>query len=140
MRFALTRSNLRPILDELTLREPVFHRKAFGTSRDDFERATAPHYWEVGASGRRYSRQFILDELEKTPPVDAERSGWQAYDAALQQLGANTYLMTYSLRQIERLSRRATIWRRNSDGWRILYHQGTLAAEEDERRECLAFR
>ena len=41
--------------------------------------------------------------------------------------------MTYTLRQLERVTRRATIWERTSEGWRILYHQGDLvAAEEDD--------
>ena len=44
-----------------------------------------------------------------------------------------SYLFTYTLRQRERLTRRATIWQSTGDGWRILYHQGTLvSAEEDD--------
>jgi len=39
----------------------------------------------------------------------------------------------YNLDQGKRLTRRATIWRNTSEGWRILYHQGTIAsAEEDD--------
>jgi len=34
-----------------------------------------------------------------------------------------------------RLTRRATIWQKTSDGWKILYHQGTIAQEG--RREFL---
>jgi hypothetical protein len=26
----------------------------------------------------------------------------------------------------ERITRRATIWRRHVDGWKIVYHQGTI--------------
>jgi hypothetical protein len=28
-----------------------------------------------------------------------------------------------------RLSRRATIWQRATDGWKILYHQGTIVQD-----------
>src|SRR5690348_14176155 len=52
------------VRDELMKREPIFHRPEFGTTRADFERMTAPTFWEVGASGRRFSRQFVLDTLE----------------------------------------------------------------------------
>src|SRR5262245_44008821 len=45
---------------DLLQREPLFHRPEFGTTRPDFERMMAPEFWEVGASGRRYSREFVL--------------------------------------------------------------------------------
>jgi hypothetical protein len=51
---------LQPILDELRRREPIFHSQEFGSTTADFERSTTPNFWEVGASGRRYSREFIL--------------------------------------------------------------------------------
>ena len=131
--FSHTDPQLLPVLEELRRREPIFHTREFGTTRAEFERATAPEYWEASASGRRYSREFILSELEKHPPVDAAAAGWESHDHAVRQLGANTYLMTYTLRQRERVTRRATIWQRTGEGWRILYHQGTIVeAEEDD--------
>jgi hypothetical protein len=131
--FSHTDPDLISVLDELRVREPIFHSKEFGSTRGDFEKATAPEYWETSASGRRYSREFILTGLEQNPPVDAIAAGWKCYDHALRRLGADTYLLTYTLRQIERLTRRATIWQKTSEGWRILYHQGTIvSAEEDD--------
>jgi len=38
------------------------------------------------------------------------------------------YLFTYTLIQGERVTRRSTIWRRNPEGWQILFHQGTAVA------------
>lgn len=132
--FTRTDPALAVVLEELKRREPIFHTEAFGASRAEFERATAPDYWEASASGRRYSRGFILDEIEKYPPVDAAAAGWKSYDHAVRQLGADIYLMTYTLRQRERVTRRATIWERTPEGWRIVYHQGTIvAAEEDDQ-------
>jgi hypothetical protein len=52
-------------LEELIRREPIFHRSEFGTTRADFERMTVPDFWEIGASGRRYNREYVLDELER---------------------------------------------------------------------------
>jgi hypothetical protein len=130
--FTHTDPDLMSVLEELSHREPIFHTREFGATRADFERATAPEYWEASASGRRYSRQFILDELEKHPPVDAESGGWRSEDHAVRRLGSDTYLMTYTLRQRERITRRATIWQRTADCWRILYHQGTIVQAEDD--------
>jgi len=128
-------SELLPVFEELRCREPIFHTAAFGTTLVDFERATAPEYWEVGASGRRYTRDFILRTLTQSPPIDAAVAGWQSSDFGLRRIGPDTYLFTYTLRQAERLSRRATIWQITGEGWRILYHQGTIVSAGEELRK-----
>jgi len=131
--FTHTDPNLHPVLEELKRREPIFHTREFGTTRAEFEKVVAPEYWEASASGRRYSREFILNELEKHPPVDAASAGWASEDHAVRKLGPDIYLMTYTLRQLERVTRRATIWQRTPEGWRIVFHQGTIvSAEEDD--------
>ena len=122
-----------PVLDELRNREPIFHTERFGRSLEDFQRSTAPDFWEVGASGRRYSRDFILGMRSRELLVDADVPGWKASDFGLRRLGPDCYLLTYTLDQTGRLTRRATIWEKADDGWRILYHQGTMVtANEDD--------
>jgi hypothetical protein len=119
-------SELAEILGELSRREPIFHRAEFGTSRADFERMTADGFWEIGASGRCYSREFVLDTLEKrfsAPHHDA----WETKDFQCMRLSDDLYLLTYTLVQDgTRVTRRSTIWRRAADEWKILFHQGTL--------------
>ncbi len=56
-------SELLPVLDELRPREPIFHRPELGVSVEDLERQVAPDLWEMGASGRRYSRDYVPDTL-----------------------------------------------------------------------------
>ncbi len=68
----VTKPEHMPVLHELMQREPIFHRPEFGTARKDFEKMTAHTFWEVGASGRRYSRQYVLDTLEKRHENPAE--------------------------------------------------------------------
>lgn len=129
--FAVVPPGLAGVLEELRPREPIFHTAAFGSTRAEWERSTAPDYWEVGASGRRYSRAFILDHLQENPPVDAISAGWMCSDFGLRQLGPQVYWLTYTLRQDERITRRSTVWEKNTDGWRILFHQGTIVSGED---------
>ena len=131
--FTHTEYELLSILEELRQREPIFHSPGFGSSLAEYEEGTATDYWEVGASGRRYSRDFILRNLYDKPPAFANSLGWESWDHALRRLGTDTYLITYVLQQGDRLTRRATIWQSTPDGWRILYHQGTVvSAEEDD--------
>lgn len=124
-----TDPELQDVLAELSAREPIFHRPEFGTTRADFERMMAADFWETGASGCRYSRQFVLDELEQRfshPHEDI----WETRDFHCRQLGPGTYLLTYTLLQNQtRLTRRMTLWQRADDGWKILYHQGTLVQD-----------
>ena len=123
---------LQAILDELRSREPIFHTPRFGQSLEDFQRSTAPDFWEVGASGRRYSRDFILGMRAKDELVDADAAGWKASGFGLRQLGPNCFLLTYTLDQAGRLTRRATIWEQTAAGWRILYHQGTIVTTNED--------
>ena len=45
----------------LAAREPIFHQPEFGTLREDVDAMTTVGFWEVGASGREYSRSVILE-------------------------------------------------------------------------------
>jgi hypothetical protein len=117
---------LADVMDELQAREPIFHRPEWGTARADFERMTAEDFWEVGASGKRYSREQVLDVLEVRHATPQEE-GLEAFGFHCRRLAEDVYLLTYTLRQPEdRWTRRATIWQRSADGWKIVYHQGTL--------------
>ena len=116
------------VRDELMQLEPLFHRAGFGTARKDFEKMTAPEFWEVGASGRRFSRQFVLSTLEKRYE-HATEDVWEIGDFHCLAIAPDNYLVTYTLIQGQRVTRRATIWRRAPDGWQAVYHQGTVVAQ-----------
>lgn len=123
-----TAAHLQPVLEALRQREPIFHHPEFGTTRAHHQRMTAEDFWEVGASGRRYSRAFVLDLLDQREPDPAERD-WQTRDFQCRELGPDTYLLTYTLAQGERISRRSTIWRCCDGQWQVLFHQGTLVTD-----------
>ena len=61
----VTEPVLRDVLEELKAREPIFHRPEFGTTKVDFEGMLHEGFWEIGASGRRYSKAYVLNELEQ---------------------------------------------------------------------------
>ena len=112
-------------LEELERREPLFQRNELGTERRDFEEMIAEDFWEVGASGRRYSREYVLDQLEErhSKPHD---DAWETRDFHCSEIALDNYLLTYTLLQGDRLTRRATLWRRVENRWKIVYHQGTI--------------
>jgi hypothetical protein len=123
-----TPPHLQGVLDELRRREPIFHHPGFGTSRADYMRMTTDDFWEIGASGQRYSREFVLDVLEARLANPVDESDWESRDFQVRELASDVYLLTYTLRQGERLTRRSTIWRRADGDWKVVFHQGTVVA------------
>lgn len=84
----ITDTTLMSVLDELRNREPIFHRPELGTTRADFDNMMAPDFWEVGASGRRYSRDFVLAELERRYGGDYVDQ-WETTDFHCRKLAAD---------------------------------------------------
>jgi hypothetical protein len=118
------------VLKELRDREPIFHRPEFGATRADFDSMMATDFWEIGASGRRYSREYVLAELERRQQQPHE-DVWETSDFHCRRLGSEVYLLTYTLIQNKmRKSRRSTVWQRTEVGWKILFHQGTIVQDE----------
>lgn len=126
-----TPSSLEPnhaeVLAELERREPIFHRREFGTTREEFESLTASDFWEVGASGEVYSREEVWASLERryADPDYWASDAWETSDFLCREIAPGVYLVTYTLQQGERHTRRMTVWRRVGDVWQIVYHQGT---------------
>lgn len=114
------------VVEELRSREPLFHRIERGTSRAAFDAMTAEDFREVGASGARYDRESVWVALAARYSAGAP-DDWEVEDFACRSLGGPVVLVTYRLRQGDRVTRRASIWERTSDDWRVVYHQGTQA-------------
>jgi hypothetical protein len=117
------------VLEELRRQEPVFHRLEPGATRADLENMTDAQFCEVGASGRRYDREYVLDLLEKRFENPGEDI-WEVSDLRCLALARDTYLVTYTLLQQQlRVTRRSSVWRRSGGVWRIVYHQGTVVED-----------
>ena len=123
-----TEPRLLGVLEELKAREPIFHRPELGTRPEDFAGQMADDFWEIGASGRRYSRAFVLKTLKErwSHPHD---DPWKTSAFHCRELGDGTYALTNTLRQCARVTRRLTLWRRVNGSWKIMFHQGTLAED-----------
>lgn len=125
---------LLDLLEELKRREPIFHHPELGTTREDFNRLTDPGFWETGASVRRYSREHVWSILKQrytSDPSGQPEDDWQTSEFQLRAIAPATYLLTYTLLQNARLTRRATIWQRHAGDWKILYHQGTPVTDHE---------
>jgi hypothetical protein len=124
----VTRPKHQPVLEELKLREPIFHRPEFAGSRAALEAMTAEDFWEIGASGRRYSREYVFETLAARGE-DPIEDRWRTADFHCRELARDLYLLTYTLLQAGRKTRRASIWQRSGGAWKIVFHQGTVVQE-----------
>jgi hypothetical protein len=132
-----TPPHLTALRDELSGREPIFHRPEHGTGREALEAMTDKSFWEIGASGRRYSRQHVIDTVVRRYAAAIE-DPWRAEDFHCQEIAQDNYLLTYTLHQGDRVTCRSTLWRRAPAGWKIVFHQGTVVEAPYRERRATA--
>jgi len=89
-------------------------------------------FLEFGASGRVLDRDATIEMLRTSGHVDSI----DLSEVRTRVLAADVVLLTYTLSARApngaRRTRRSSIWRRTPDGWRILFHQGTVVPDNDE--------
>lgn len=121
-----TNQKLINILAELEALEISLHFPKRSAVVNDLENMMAASFWEVGASGRCYDKEFVLACL-------AERAQQQPTaefsDFLCSQIEGNSYLLTYTQKEPKRITRRSAIWQYTDNGWKNLYHQGTPVSE-----------
>jgi hypothetical protein len=118
-------SELDTVLAELISREPIFHRREFGTTREALLDMTVDDFWEIGASGNIYPRNFVIEILLERYQTLEERD-FSCSEFHIRQLADDLYQLSYLLQQPGRHTRRTTLWRNAGGKWKIVFHQGTL--------------
>jgi len=119
-----TPTELQPRLAQLTALERLYHAAFPGATLAHFDRLVAAEFWEIGASGRNYSRAFarsVLAERERLPLSD----DWLDDEHVLAEVAGGLFLLTYTLRQPGRTTRRMSLWRCAGTQWQVVFHQGT---------------
>jgi len=121
---------LADVLAALSAREPLFHRPGFGTTRAEADGLAAADFVEIGASGRVYSREYVLGVVD-----ERDRAGTtevlEPAEVACRVLAPDLYQLTYRLAQAGRVTWRSSLWRRGGPGgWQVVFHQGTVVQAE----------
>lgn len=117
-----TRELLRELEEELWRAETRFDRARM-------EQLFAEDFFEVGRSGRVYSREELLavtgSEIDAVLPLP---------NMAIRYLAPGVAQITYNSLvtcngKVER-GRRSSIWSLDADTWRLRFHQGTVYEED----------
>ena len=83
-------------------------------------------FWEIGASGKVYRRDYVIETLLERYAKGPEPHDWPCRDFTLTPLSEELFLLSYVLDEPGRMTRRSTIWRQTNKGWKVAFHQGTL--------------
>ena len=114
------------LLREILALESIFHHPPRGTLRAALEALLDPGFQEIGASGRTWSRAEALAILAERAARE-EIAPHEIREPTLRAVAPDAHLLTYTLESENRVTRRASLWRRRAGGWSILHHQGTIA-------------
>lgn len=119
------------IIAELRAREPVFHREDRAAGSEGLDALMVKDFFEIGASGRIYTREHILERVLSRWERDEPEPEMSIEEFVARQIGPHAYLVTYTMQQPDghatRTTRRATVWTDRAGHWQVIYHQGTLA-------------
>jgi hypothetical protein len=86
----------------------------------EVERLLHPEFREFGTAGRVWDRASIVAALAEDPGPRATASEVEARTVA-----DGVVLVTYVAEAAGWRSLRSSLWVRDEDGWRVLFHQGT---------------
>ncbi|MEP6790489.1 MAG: DUF4440 domain-containing protein [Ramlibacter sp.] len=118
------------LLDELRELEIGLHQAEFRADPARLSAALHDEFWEMGRSGKYWSRAATLAELPHNPPSHAV---W-AQDFKAEELTPGVVLLTYRSAHLgeagvlDRCTARASIWVSDGGRWRMRFHQGTSIA------------
>jgi len=118
--------NKNEVLENLKKLEIFIHWPEFGTTKDQIENLLDYSFCEVGASGKRYGREIILKVLIERAQIE-NREVWKSENFDCVELATDVFLLTYTIYQGERKTERSSIWKKFNSGFKLIYHQGTVA-------------
>jgi hypothetical protein len=76
---------------------------------------------EFGASGSTWDRATVVTAMTEAPGEAVTTRDMQAV-----RLAPDVVLLIYVAQSPGRTTLRSSLWRRDEDGWKLFFHQGTL--------------
>lgn len=92
--------------------------------RDWMERMLHPEFEEVASSGRRYSRQEILESPPEGIVVELPHEGYR-FELIDEDVALARYVSRASYDGVDHAAERISVWVNTNEGWRIRFHQGS---------------
>jgi|CXWL01.1.fsa_nt_gi hypothetical protein len=110
-------------IDQLRELEESLWRPETRFDREYMDKVLASEFFEFGRSGRRYTREQILDTPSEEIKVELPHE-----DFRINIIDEKTYLVTYTSKvmyeELE-IANRSSLWTKTETGWKLWFHQGT---------------
>ncbi|MFK8139371.1 MAG: DUF4440 domain-containing protein [Bdellovibrionales bacterium] len=104
--------------------EKELHSPEVRLNKEKISSLLADDFVEIGASGKRYSKTDILERLSQSKPEPISSSDYEA-----RLIGGRYIQVLYTTfrSEGEKTFRflRSSIWRKEEDAWKMVFHQGT---------------
>lgn len=123
----MSTSTLDAIKEQLIELECALHKPHYRRDPRFLEQTLHPDFTEFGRSGRRYSRQEIIEEIQSTSELPVITTS----HFELQVLAKDVFLLTYlssvlgDNAQLCRRTLRSSIWTKVGSNFQLRFHQGT---------------
>jgi hypothetical protein len=105
--------------DEIRALEEQLVMPSVRASADALDRLISDEFVEFGSSGRVYTKPDIIAQMLEQPNVTINLTEFRVL-AVTTDVALATYRTERSLR--------SSLWRREGQAWRIVFHQGTTTA------------
>src|SRR5437764_5640195 len=103
------------VAGELHLLDPEIRRRP-----EEAGRLLHRDFAEFGASGRIWDREPVLEAMAADPGSATETQHMHGL-----RLAPGVVLLTYRVSGTEGTTLRSSVWRRDDEGWQLVFHQGT---------------
>ncbi|MFD1881971.1 DUF4440 domain-containing protein [Paracoccus pacificus] len=104
--------------------EPAVWQAVSRADRAFLSATMAPDFFELGRSGRRYSRDDILSGMDQQPGVVTVLHDIDTHMLS-PQIALVTYVSEVRYDRGTEWANRSSLWDRSSGEWRLRFHQGT---------------
>ena len=116
--------NIKQIIQ--ALEEKLLDKKV-RSSRTELEKIISKEFIEFGSSGKIFSYSDTINSLL----TDNEEFKYNIIEMNVKKLSENIVLVLYLI-EIEKdnckiKTNRSSIWKKEEDSWKIIFHQGTKA-------------
>lgn len=105
--------------------EHKLHQPESRSDTEILDKLLDDSFVEFGASGKVFTKREIISSLVNDPELNVI-----VEDEKVRCIENNVFLVTYRTRNmalgVRRASNRSSIWKKTNEGWKMVFHQGTV--------------
>jgi|SoiMethySBSTD1v2_1073268.scaffolds.fasta_scaffold19873_8 hypothetical protein len=109
-------------LESVLACEQRLHDPAVRADAEALDRLLHPDFMEIGASGNTWTRADLIDRLVESPHLD----DLVVRNMSARHVTADVIVVHYTTSTPARVASRTSWWTRADQGWRCVFHQGTV--------------